>query len=221
MEPTFAPVKDYYEILGLNISASQPEIKKAYRQLALQFHPDKNPGDPLSHIRFSEIKEAYEILTDPAKKEYYLEQRWFRQASGQKKSSPIKEPSDLLKLVLKADRHISLLDVHRMNKEGLYHYVMSELIPDENINKLNEFDDPEINLEITRILLKNLFIIPAKNHNEFENQLLKIKLSDDGKLHLEKTISTSRRKLSIESYKTVLIVLIVLMILILIYFASN
>ncbi len=62
---------DYYEILGIQKGASQEEIKKGYRKMALKFHPDKNPGDSEAEARFKEVSEAYEVLSDPQKKELY------------------------------------------------------------------------------------------------------------------------------------------------------
>ena len=59
------PEKDYYETLGVNRSASDSEIKKAYRKLAVKFHPDKNPGDKNAEEKFKEISAAFEILKDP------------------------------------------------------------------------------------------------------------------------------------------------------------
>ncbi len=61
--------KDYYEILGVSRSADESEIKKAYRQLALQHHPDRNPGDKAAEEKFKEASEAYEVLRDPEKRE--------------------------------------------------------------------------------------------------------------------------------------------------------
>ncbi|GAA5805270.1 hypothetical protein EDC94DRAFT_603024 [Helicostylum pulchrum] len=60
--------KDYYKVLGLSKSATETEIKKAYRKLALQYHPDKNDGDLKAEARFKEVGEAYTILSDPEKK---------------------------------------------------------------------------------------------------------------------------------------------------------
>ncbi len=63
--------RDYYEILGVSKSASADEIKKAYRKMALKYHPDKNPDDKEAESKFKEAAEAYEILRDPQKKAKY------------------------------------------------------------------------------------------------------------------------------------------------------
>ncbi len=63
--------KDYYATLGVDRNASQDEIKKAYRKLALKYHPDRNQGDKEAEEKFKETAEAYEVLTDPKKKEAY------------------------------------------------------------------------------------------------------------------------------------------------------
>ncbi|MGI1998623.1 molecular chaperone DnaJ [Shewanella frigidimarina] len=63
--------RDYYEVLGVGRDTSEREIKKAYKRLAMKFHPDRNPGDKAAEASFKEIKEAYEILTDSDKKAAY------------------------------------------------------------------------------------------------------------------------------------------------------
>ncbi len=63
--------RDYYEILGVSKSSSADEIKKAYRKVAMQYHPDRNPGDKLAEDKFKEAAEAYEVLSDQDKRAQY------------------------------------------------------------------------------------------------------------------------------------------------------
>jgi curved DNA-binding protein len=79
--------KDYYKTLGVGRQASQAEIKKAYRKLAMQFHPDRNPDNKEAESKFKEINEAYQALGDPEKRSHYDRlgseyAQWQRQGAG-------------------------------------------------------------------------------------------------------------------------------------------
>jgi molecular chaperone DnaJ len=63
--------RDYYEILGVTRGANEEDLKKAYRRLAVQYHPDRNPGDKQAEERFKEINEAYQVLSDPERRAQY------------------------------------------------------------------------------------------------------------------------------------------------------
>ena len=63
--------RDYYEVLGVGRSATNDELKRAFRKLAMQYHPDRNPDDPMAAERFKECSEAYEVLSDPEKRRSY------------------------------------------------------------------------------------------------------------------------------------------------------
>jgi molecular chaperone DnaJ len=66
-----AQKRDYYEVLGVNKTASEDEIKKAYRKIAIKYHPDRNPGDKEAEEKFKEAAEAYDVLHDPQKRQQY------------------------------------------------------------------------------------------------------------------------------------------------------
>ena len=63
--------RDYYEVLGVSKNASEDEIKKAYRKLAIKYHPDRNPDDPEAEAKFKEAAEAYDVLHDSQKRQQY------------------------------------------------------------------------------------------------------------------------------------------------------
>ena len=95
--------KDYYKILGVTKSASDEEIKKGYRKLAKQYHPDKNPDNKTAEAKFKEISEAYDVLGDPQKRKYYdkLGSNWgeYQKYGGdpedflKRKQSPFQRPT--------------------------------------------------------------------------------------------------------------------------------
>ncbi len=77
--------KDLYSILGISRQANADEIKKAYRKLALKYHPDKNPGDKVAEEKFKEATEAYDVLSDAKKKQMYDQ---FGHTGGQQNAGP-------------------------------------------------------------------------------------------------------------------------------------
>lgn len=152
-------LKDYFQILDLPPSATIVDIKKAYRKLAHTHHPDKNPGNTYAAHHFAAIKEAYEVLTNPIKKEYYLQQRWYEKSIGKKTKQAIITPASMVLQCVELDQYVSRLDVFRMDKEGLRDYIIA-LLPTTTIQLLNEYEDEETKKEIIKLILNAMQPLP-------------------------------------------------------------
>lgn len=213
-------LKDYYSLLEISSSATLPEIKKAYRRLALQYHPDKNPNDPYANTLFTELKEAYEVLTDPTKKEYYLQQRWYNQSIGKRKVQVIITPVNILKQVLELDRYVSTLDVHRMDREGLYDYACA-LIADDTIKTLNEFDETHVNNEIVAGILKIAHLVPVSRSHSLKKRLMLIKAGENEREIIKNKFRNIKKTNRDEKNRIWIVLLIVLLLSLLIFFLSQ
>lgn len=90
-------IRDYYRTLGLTLEASEQDIKKAYRKLAMHYHPDRNGGNPESEERLKEINEAYQILGDEEKRRLYDLQ--YRQNSESQRFNDVSINDDLISVL--------------------------------------------------------------------------------------------------------------------------
>src|SRR5215510_3639725 len=199
-------LKDYYQILQIEPHSTLAEIKQAFRRLALVYHPDKNPNDKYAEAQFSEIKEAYEVLTNPVRKENYLQQRWYNQSIAKRRTAVAITPVSILKLVLELEQYVSRLDVHRMNKEGLSNYI-DELLSTDTIKKLKQFNEAEINKQIITSTLSAMRPLPMKLTGGLIGRLESL-ADDEISLYRVKSFIRNRQKAFLwERYKVAVIIL--------------
>ncbi len=151
-------VKDYYKILELSPTSTPKEIKQSYRRLALQFHPDKNPGNPTAAINFREIQEAYEVLSDPEKRSRYNYQlrKPLRAATS---VDLVFSPQDILAASLAIGKSVSLTDIFRMNKESLNHEILQLLSP-KNLETLTRAGMKNLNRQVINEILYAISPLP-------------------------------------------------------------
>ena len=214
-------LKDYYQLLELEPSATLSEIKKSYRRLALQYHPDKNNNDPYASAQFTAIKEAYEVLSDPSKKEYYLQQRWYDQSIGKRKTQDVITPVTVLKQALELEKYISTLDVFRMDKGGLQQYILG-LIPDATIEQLKKFNEPDINRQLITTILKAMQPLPPLYVKDIIEQLNKLAGSDEtARQQLTSFTERTAKKNRREKYSLVIIIAATAFLCLLIYLAGR
>jgi curved DNA-binding protein CbpA len=136
------PVKDYYKLLKIAHSADSNTIKKAYLQLAMQYHPDKHGDNQSTHFYFQEIQEAYEILSNPEKRENYHYKIWLEKAQGHELDTAL-STDQIIQLFIHTERAIHETDSFRRNNEQLTEILISlysntrlELIAETNDNSL-------------------------------------------------------------------------------------
>lgn len=128
------PAKDYYSILNIPSSATMDEVKKAFRKLALIYHPDKSNGSAASLERFVEIQEAYAILSDRKKRADYHYSR-YRESAGQK---PLAETAEeVLTAAVKLKKQVAQYDPFRIDRDMVY-FELKDLLRPHNIRILQE-----------------------------------------------------------------------------------
>ncbi|MEY3433424.1 MAG: hypothetical protein RL131_1360, partial [Bacteroidota bacterium] len=108
-------VKDYYKVLQIPVGSDSTTIKKAFRKLALEYHPDKKGESQEAEAYFREIQEAYETLSDPYKKETYLFKRWLNQVHDVNQDKPT-TAEEFISQLIKTEKLLSGLDVHRVDR---------------------------------------------------------------------------------------------------------
>jgi len=215
-------LKDYYGILEIETSATLPEIKKAFRKLAHQYHPDKNQNNPYANAQFAEIKEAYEVLTHPAKKEYYLQQRWYNQSAGKRKTQDIITPVTVLKQLLELDKFVFTLDAQRMDKQGLADYI-NHILSGNIIGQLLPFNEPHINKQIIMVALRAMEPLQIKQAALIAKELLKLAVDNDteSKKIIAEFLDRKIQKEKVEKYRPFILLVIVLVICLLIWLMGH
>ena len=214
-------LKDYYRILNLPETATRHEIKKAFRKLALQFHPDKNPLDPYAEAHFREIQEACEVLLHPHKREQYLQQRSAMKAKGYRFQEPGNEPASVLIQCLELSKQIAFMDVHRMDFKGISKR-MTLLLNREVVEQLLTFNESEVNRSIITLLLKTLEPFPITECVRVCNPLLQLAATDNRATEqIHQFLKRKKQQEQWRSYRIILALLTVLVLCLLIYFAGN
>ena len=211
-------MKDYYTILECSTSSTRDEIKRNFRRLAQQYHPDKNTGDAYATARFHDIREAYETLTQPAKKNAWLQERWLQQVMNTAigETEPL-TPYLILDKVLKTEKYIATSDSFRMDYLGMA-TVLEELISTENRNCLLTFNELEVNRTIVRQLISTAKPFPLHFLGKFIHNLEQFTAGDpESYQSVQQFKKQLRSKYNGERFKIPLIVLFTIIICLIIY----
>lgn len=213
--------KNYYKILELTHSASQQDIKKAFRQLAMKYHPDKNEDNKFAEAHFREIQEAYQVLSDPDRRSAYNQSRWYRQSMRRETASEIITPGIIFKKCQELNRYISELDVFRINQQALLQYIM-HLLSEKNLFLLIESKDTLFNILIIKEFLKASQLLSYMYIKKVGDKLIRLAGDDYNTVETIYSCLKKRRMQSYwQQYQPVIILVITLVLCWVIYFLSK
>jgi len=154
------PVKDYYQILELEPGASQQQIRQNFRLLAKRYHPDINNNGTHQTAWFREVQEAYDVLTNPAKRENYLHERWLNQSMGRPMDVPV--PQSAGRTLADSEQLLAdyrSLDHFRFDANA-WHLRISQLLSPERTVLLHEPDHQLLRKKVVDNTLMAAEILP-------------------------------------------------------------
>ncbi len=179
---------DYYKLLGILPTATTDEIKKAYRSLALKYHPDRNPGDQPSEAFFKKVTEAYSILSDPeARENYNFNYKNSQQTSNNKNQQQTHTehkqrhqvtPQSILLIFQEIRKKVNSVEKSRINKPTLYN-ALNDLLSIANINLLLAFNDTKTNIEIINEVFDCSKVLAYPNVENLSTKLVKLAGTDN------------------------------------------
>jgi molecular chaperone DnaJ len=213
--------KDYYKTLEVNQTANEQEIKKAYRQLVLKLHPDRNEGNSTMASKFREVQEAYEILSHPARRSAYNQRRWYHNNHRNRDQQPAMTPYALLHRSQALNSYLASLRINDINRVALFKYIIY-LLSDTHIKILESADDKAANEFIIKEIIKASEHLSYKNVSKIYCILLRLAGSEPRLRRLPEGFLKNKRHVNNrERYLPLAVLIISLLLCLLIYFASN
>ena len=211
------PAKNYYSILKVKQTASQDEIKRSYRRLALIYHPDKNNGDTIAEEVFKEIKEAYNILSDHTKRTVY-DRECLHVSTHINVTAKERSAKDVVDMATQLHDKLSKLNAFKINYDALL-FRLHEIVSGGNMSILKKHTDKILKERFLEIILMCSQPLPVKYANEITEALMQF-ANDDGSLQ-QKIASFKKvhsRTHFIENNKIILAIISALVLCILIWF---
>ena len=211
-------VKDYYRVLEIPQNARQEEIKKAYRKLAMQYHPDKNTGNPYAVQYFREIQEAYDVLSNPVKRSEYHQARGQFGSHSARNEPPVAPSADLIyQEALKIKKYVKQLDVFRMN-QGALATQFEQLLNERHLSILQEAGRPVLTRDLVEVLLESMQPLRYSYWKSLIPTLIRLAGTNNQLLlEIRQAEKRKQREAAWDLYQPWILLLIVTLICVLIY----
>jgi curved DNA-binding protein CbpA len=205
------PVKDYYKLLKIEHSADLKAIKKAYRNLAMQYHPDKHGDNHSTQFYFREIQEAYETLSNPKKREEYHYQIWLEKAQGHALDSAL-TADQIIQLFIQTERAIHQTDSFRRNNEQLTE-ILINLYSNTRLDLIIESNDSSLEMTTIKLAMQSASSLPSYAQFKLIDQLHPI-LKKHLKMHeiWLQQVKARVKEEKFETYKIPVIIIITILL---------
>ena len=210
--------ENLYTTLGVETNASPEEIRKAYRRLAMKYHPDKNNGDAVSALRFKDIHHAYQILSDPHRRSAYNQKRWFYKHAVTRETQPL-TPYHFFTKTNELKRFLDKLHPAEINKKGLSLYI-KHLLSEPTLQMLKTAADATVNKEVIFHLLAATSFLSGL---QTESIVLKLRRIADAETmpFIERRMKKIRLQVIWERYHFLMVLLIAILICVMAYLVSK
>lgn len=210
-------IKDYYKILEVPPSATLSEIKKSFRRLAQQYHPDKNAGSNIADAHFREIQEAYKILSDPKQREAYNYKRWYLRSTGQSYYKPALTPVAILEACNILQKYVASMNVFHVSYDAVSAHI-KELLTTNAIDILHHHNDQALSRAVIQKLLQSAKPLPRRYFLPVTELLLRVAGNDpQAQSMIEQALQQQLQRHSWDKYKWIVMVLITALICWLMY----
>ncbi|MBS1565990.1 MAG: J domain-containing protein [Bacteroidetes bacterium] len=215
-------LKDYYSTLEVRPTATEQEIKKSFRRLVLRFHPDKNNGDAVAEARFREIREAYEVLIDPAQREEYNYKRWYNRSLGKQFQAAPLTPQGILNECKQLWSYVEMMTTTRVDYDALSYHIRNHLLNEANLRLLRQYADAAANKAIIVCIERCCRSLPWKYIPPVATLLREV-AGDDAALQAEADafLVSHRSSRQWNRYRVVLVLLATVLLCVLIYMVSR
>lgn len=218
MQHTKRNIKDYYRILQVKKTSGEDEIKRSYRGLAMKYHPDKNPGDEIAAAVFTEINEAYEVLSDKEKRNAYNESLYYY--APQEVETPLEALEILVEKSIKLKNIAAASNPFHLNKDALA-WSVQDLLPDHIFS--SSYND--LFGEKEKLILNIVDCSQLLHYNQAKNlSVLLMKLAGDNveiKNTIERMLHAQQKRYHWEKSKIWIAVTITILLCFIIYFITK
>lgn len=214
------PVKDYYKILQVEPSADFTTIKRAFRKLAMQYHPDKNQESRSSTSQYRELQQAYEILSNPQKREEYHYQRWLEKSKGYELDKAI-SADQILQLFINTERVIHEMDSFRLDNFHLLDILLN-LYTTNRIELILEENDSKLEKTVIQLALQSSSSLSSAYQLRLIEQLNKLLKKHPEQLSIwNEQVKNTQHKEFVEKLKVPLVILLTIILCLIILLISK